>query len=225
MKYLFIILTAFVSSQTILAQKLSEKIFITPYVGINFSKTTDPPFYFLDIEPTEESTQYKVGWNIGVEGRYNVSNKVGVSLSAIYGVESSSFSNKKKEGHSAVVSFSRRHLCLKKISTPLRIHFYIYRQNLEVNIGIQPKIILSSSYSYKRSTTIENKENSIIEKENISNLCKNIELGIPIGAAYTYNSFVFAFEYNFGITKINKKGIEDFKQNNISVKFGYRIGL
>ena len=59
--------------------------------------------------------------------------------------------------------------------------------------------------------------------------CKKFDLSVPIGVSYQFKVPVtLDLRYNLGVTKVNKEsvsGVDDSKNNVISLTIGYKFAL
>ena len=65
--------------------------------------------------------------------------------------------------------------------------------------------------------------------EDMKDECKKFDLSIPIGVSYQFQVPVTVdLRYNLGVTKVNKEsvsGVDDSKNNVISLTVGYKFAL
>jgi hypothetical protein len=60
----------------------------------------------------------------------------------------------------------------------------------------------------------------------MSNVCKSVDVGFPIGLSYEYKNVVLDARYYFGLTKIDKtEDAEDCRNRMLSITLGYRFKL
>jgi hypothetical protein len=63
-------------------------------------------------------------------------------------------------------------------------------------------------------------------KTDISDVCKSVDFGIPLGVSYEYKNIVFDARYFFGLTKIDKTDNPDSARNQyFSITLGYKFNL
>jgi hypothetical protein len=61
---------------------------------------------------------------------------------------------------------------------------------------------------------------------NISDVCKSVDFGIPLGLSYEYKNIVLDARYYFGLTKIDKTDDPDSARNQyLSITLGYKFNL
>ena len=60
----------------------------------------------------------------------------------------------------------------------------------------------------------------------VSDICKSVDFGIPVGLSYEYKNIMLDARYYFGLTKIDKTENPDTAKNRyLSITLGYRFGL
>ena len=60
----------------------------------------------------------------------------------------------------------------------------------------------------------------------MSDVCKSVDYGIPLGLSYEYKNIVLDARYFFGLTKIDKTDNPDSARNQyLSITLGYKFNL
>jgi hypothetical protein len=60
----------------------------------------------------------------------------------------------------------------------------------------------------------------------ITDVCKSVDFGIPLGLSYEYKNVVLDARYFFGLTKIDKTDNPDSARNQyLSITLGYKFNL
>ena len=60
----------------------------------------------------------------------------------------------------------------------------------------------------------------------LSDICKSIDFGIPIGLSYEYKNVTLDARYYFGLTKLDKtEDPENTRNRCLSITLGYRFHL
>ena len=60
----------------------------------------------------------------------------------------------------------------------------------------------------------------------MSDVCKSVDFGIPVGLSYEYKNIVLDTRYFFGLTKIDKTDNPDSARNQyLSITLGYKFHL
>jgi hypothetical protein len=90
-------------------------------------------------------------------------------------------------------------------------------------------VMLNSNYFPSSSYTIidDRRPNQIVGyKTEMSDVCKSIDFGLPIGLSYEYKNIVLDARYYFGLTKIDKTDNPDTARNQyLSITLGYKFHL
>ena len=89
-------------------------------------------------------------------------------------------------------------------------------------------ILTSDKMAVEALTVIASNPDTEALKQNVSvsDVCKSIDLGIPIGLSYEYKNISLDARYYFGLTKIDKTENPDNAQNRyLSITLGYRFHL
>ena len=66
------------------------------------------------------------------------------------------------------------------------------------------------------------------DDEDVKDICKKLNISIPVGISYEISDFVLDIRYNVSVTKVNKiAGVNDDKQRSDLVQFtvGYKFEL
>ena len=114
MKKLATLLVALVASVSTFAQVEKGTITLQPMVGL------------IEASTTAEGATYHAGFIGGVEGAYQVSNRVGVSVGALYAMQGTGQSD------------------INTLNIPVLCNVYVWK-GLAVKAGVQPEIVLSAS--------------------------------------------------------------------------------
>ena len=60
----------------------------------------------------------------------------------------------------------------------------------------------------------------------MSDVCKSVDFGFPLGLSYEYKNIVLDARYFFGLTKIDKTDNPDSARNQyLSITLGYKFNL
>ena len=105
------------------------------------------------------------------------------------------------------------------------------QMNLSTDAAIFYDYVTSASYNYEphywnlQDANAGDSHFSHYES-NMSDICKSIDVGIPIGLSYEYKNVVLDVRYCFGLTKNdNTQEPEDTRNRTFSVTLGYRFNL
>lgn len=245
MKKLSIIVCITCCSMGLLAQNAPGKFSVKPMAGINVSTFAGDNSDFF---------KSKVGFTGGAEVEYGINNWLGLSLGMMYSqqgskVEISSTTEQVADWGEeyTILTTNMGKLKTDYLNLPLMVNFYIPSvRGLSVKTGIQLGILTSGKLNMEM-------ESKVIEVPNYSSyyypippkvdlymteFCKSVDFGIPVGISYEYKNIVLDARYYFGLTscvdgnKIPKDfysllpiSLEDIKNRHFSVTLGYRFHL
>lgn len=242
MKKLFL-LAAFVSCMAgVNAQNPKGQFSIKPMAGINVTGLSGG---------ISDMYHYKVRFTAGVEAEYGVNDWLGVSLGAVYSQQGAKVDGVVKvlsaldDGTTYLnrVQMNGKLHC-EYINIPLLANFYIPGvKGLAVKAGVQLGLLVGSKmeavyytvsvpYTESSEFTIGSSEETHDSpvftrvEGNVSDVCKSVDFGIPVGLSYEYKNVVLDARYYFGLTKIDKTANPDDCRNRyFSFTLGYRFHL
>ena len=129
------------------------------------------------------------------------------------------------------------------LNLPLMANVYIPAlKGLAFKVGFQVGILVSDKMSSEGMILMQNmdyytssshmindgrKPNQLVGyNTEMSDVCKSIDFGIPIGLSYEYRNIVLDARYFFGLTKIDKTDNPDTARNQyLSITLGYKFHL
>lgn len=100
---------------------------------------------------------------------------------------------------------------LDYLNVPLTADFYVAR-GLALKTGVQFGFLMNAKN----------------DDEDVKDICKKLNISIPVGISYEISDFVLDIRYNVSVTKVNKiAGVNDDKQRSDLVQFtvGYKFEL
>ena len=100
---------------------------------------------------------------------------------------------------------------LDYLNVPLTADFYVAR-GLALKTGVQFGFLMNAKN----------------DDEDVKDICKKLNISIPVGISYEISDFVLDIRYNVSVTKVNKiAGVSDDKQRSDLVQFtvGYKFEL
>ena len=196
----------------------------------------------------------KVGFTVGMEAEYGINNWLGLSLGIVYSQQGAkvdgSLSYLITDNATA-----RTHLMVTKnegkvhcdyLNLPLLANFHIPAlRGLTLKTGIQMGILVKSQMNLSTDAAIFYDNGNDSEphywnlqdanangpffshyESNMSDICKSLDIGIPIGMSYEYKNVVLDICYCFGLTQNdNTQEPEDTRNRTFSVTLGYRFNL
>ena len=162
---------------------------------------------------------------INVGASYQVSKKLGLSASLSYCIQGQAWKKFTIDG----VEYSNNTLELTYLQVPVMAHYYIYK-GLAINAGVQVGFMMNADDTHHgESTTSKGRKQTDDIRVDYKKDLKTVDLTIPLGISYeTSDHFVWALQYNLGLTDVDKKTVpfgKGLKNQAIYLTFGYKIGL
>ncbi len=243
MKKIILIATLACWTVGMAAQNPKGGLSIKPMAGINISTLANG---------TEGMYHTKVGFTGGVEMEYGVNNWLGLSLGMLYSEQGAKVDGTLQAlliddmgGQYVTVSQMEGKLKCNYLNLPLMANIYIPAiKGLALKTGVQMGILTSDKMAVEALTVIAkipSQDNSnqmryvdssnpdteaLKQNVSVSDVCKSIDLGIPIGLSYEYKNISLDARYYFGLTKIDKTENPDNAQNRyLSITLGNRFHL
>ena len=241
MKKLILMAVATLVVSTVLAQNEKGTFSIKPMAGINVTGFSGGI--------VEDIYHYKVRFTAGLEAEYACNNWLGVSLGAVYSQQGA-----KVDGSVAAIGVNEagQQLYIKAmekgklhsdyINLPLMANIYIPAvRGLAVKVGAQIGLLVNDRLEVEVETATipipdrpsEGLEPADVEhpiytwsSNSISDICKSVDFGIPVGLSYEYKNVTLDARYYFGLTKVDKTKDPDTVRNRyLSITLGYRFHL
>ena len=241
MKKSIIILIIFVCGiADMMAQDQKGKLSIKPMVGVNLSTFGNA---------TIDMYQMKVGLTGGAELEYGINPWLGLSLGLMYSQQGAKIDG----SFDAMVADDSGNRWLTNtqmngklkcdyLNLPLMANVYIPAiKGLAFKAGVQVGILASDKMTVDGTIAIINtnyasstfeyvdgaKLNQISSySTSITDVCKSVDFGIPLGLSYEYKNVVLDARYFFGLTKIDKTDDPDSARNQyLSITLGYKFNL
>ncbi len=242
MKKLFFTLLLFgLLPLAISAQNPKGSFSVTPMAGINVTSFGGG---------TLDAYKYKVRMTVGAEAEYAVNDWLGLSLGAFYSQQganidwSTAMVIPDEQGvkyDTGIVVGGKLHC--DYLNFPLLANIYIPQvKGLAVKIGLQMGVLVNDKINLETHTVAipidwgtpeywRLMENSHLPKEAFSkaemtDVCKSIDFGIPVGLSYEYKNVTLNARYYFGLRRVDKTEDPDKAHNRyLSVTLGYRFHL
>ena len=250
MRKIIILAVMACSAGSMSAQNAKGQFSVKPMAGINIST--------INGGETDDPYKSKVGFTGGAELEYGVNDWLGLSLGVMYSqqgakVETSSTTKQAAElgGDYTIQTTKKGKLKTDYLNLPLMANFYIPAvKGLSVKTGIQLGILISGKLNVETDPKVIEVPNNFynhmisdypnIPKEclTMTEFCKSVDFGIPVGLSYEYKNIVLDARYYFGLTNcedINKIpkdfysqipiSLKDIKNRYLSITLGYRFRL
>lgn len=223
-----------------MAQNEVGKLSIKPMAGVNLSTFGNA---------TADIYRMKVGLTGGAELEYGLNPWLGLSLGLMYSEQGAKIDGSvdgmvidEMGSRWSINTLMDGKLKCSYLNLPLMANIYIPSlKGLALKAGVQVGILTSDKIttdvrlamrnldSFEPWVLRDGTQNDVSLKNysvEMSDVCKSIDFGIPLGLSYEYKNIVLDARYYFGLTKIDKTDDPDNAQNRyLSITLGYRFGL
>lgn len=238
MKKILLVIAFICYTANIMAQSKTGRLSIKPMVGVNFSGFSNAA---IDIYQT------KVGLTGGAELEYGVNPWLGLSLGLMYSQQGAKIDGSfdaTVTDENGVNWYTKTQMDGKLkcnyLNLPLMANVYIPAvKGLAVKAGVQVGILASDKMTADVMLAMMNMDIKYFElyegpertqligsHTDISDVCKSVDFGFPLGLSYEYKNIVLDARYFFGLTKIDKTDNPDSARNQyLSITLGYKFNL
>lgn len=210
------------------AQPKAGSFSIIPRLGVTLAKVTGDNMH-VD-ENLSLSPKFKPGLLAGADLEYQATNMLAVSVGAFYSRQGERY-NDFEEAHDFTTKHWSEMRNVKQhhdyINVPVMLSVYGAR-NLAFKIGAQ---IGFNTHAQSEMTTakLTRDENDVVSTESLEKsksdvALKKVDFSIPIGISYEYMNVILDARYNWGLTKVYKRGL-DGKNAVFVFSAGYRFKL
>ena len=223
------------------AQNPKGSFSVTPMAGINVTSFGGG---------TLDAYKYKVRMTVGAEAEYAVNDWLGLSLGALYSQQganidwSTAIVIPDEQGvkyDTGIVVGGKLHC--DYLNFPLLANIYIPQvKGLAVKIGMQMGVLVNDKINlethtvaipigwgtpeYSRLMENDHWPKEAFSKAEMTDVCKSIDFGIPVGLSYEYKNVTLNARYYFGLRRVDKTEDPDKAHNRyLSVTLGYRFHL
>ena len=225
----------------LMAQNQTGKLSIKPMAGVNFSGFTNA---------STDIYRMKVGFTGGAELEYGINPILGLSFGLIYSQEGAKIDGSfggmvidEKGDRWLTETGMEGKLKCSYLNLPLMANVYIPAiKGFAVKVGFQVGILSSDKMKadiiqvthnldapivgYVDTYDYNNPEGTVSYSTDMSDVCKSVDFGFPLGLSYEYKNIVLDARYFFGLTKIDKTDNPDSARNQyLSITLGYKFNL
>ena len=225
---------------------------IIPKVGVNLSKLTGDKIWLGENSSNYVNSSYKLGYEGGVDVEYMVHDRIGVTVGAMYAMQSEKFKDyhigEKRAGSENLYEFSKfenTRVNFGFLNVPVKCIVY-FTDNFALKAGVQLGFMLSSKFKYNVVSGLYDKLNPgniiyydadgnpaqegsdvyLAEEIDSKNGYKHFDVSIPVGFSYEYENVILEAQYRIGLSKLNLDGYADKMHSSVfSVTVGYRLPL
>ena len=190
---------------TVQAQQPEGTISIQPKIGLNLASMTE----------AGDDSKLRVGFAIGAEGLYQVSDIFGVSAGMMYS----------QQGVKGDFGYVDGTMKMDYLNIPILANVYVAK-GLAVKIGIQPGFLINDKMKVKTSgISVEMGVKEAFQRAGLDADVKSLDFTIPVGLSYEISNFVIDARYNWGLTK-TIDGVGDGTRNSVfQFTLGYKFVL
>ena len=225
---------------------------IIPKVGVNLSKLTGDKIWLGADASNYVNSSYKLGYEGGVDVEYMVHDRIGVTVGAMYAMQSEKFKDyhigEKRAGSENLYEFSKfenTRVNFGFLNVPVKCNVYL-TDNFALKAGVQLGFMLSAKFKYNVVSGLYDKLNPgniiyydadgnpaqegsdvyLAEEIDAKESYKHFDISIPVGFSYEYENVILEVQYRIGLSKLNLDGYADKLRSSVfSVTVGYRLGL
>lgn len=223
------------------AQNPKDRFSVTPMAGINVTGFSGG---IVDMY------NYKVRMTAGAEVEYTVNDWLGLSLGAFYSQQGANIDwstamvipDEQGVEYNTGIKMGGKLHC-DYLNFPLLANIYIPQvKGLAIKIGMQMGVLVNDKielethmvavpidwsdygeFSLERYTNLNKQVFSGME---MTDVCKSIDFGIPVGLSYEYRNVTLNARYYFGLRKVDSTEDPDNARNRyLSFTLGYRFHL
>ena len=225
---------------------------IIPKVGVNLSKLTGDKIWLGADASNYVNSSYKLGYEGGVDVEYMVHDRIGVTVGAMYAMQSEKFKDyhigEKRAGSENLYEFSKfenTRVNFGFLNVPVKCNVYL-TDNFALKAGVQLGFMLSAKFKYNVVSGLYDKLNPgniiyydadgnpaqegsdvyLAEEIDAKESYKHFDVSIPVGFSYEYENVIVEAQYRIGLSDLNDMPISDKIRSSVfSVTVGYRLGL
>ncbi len=156
---------------------------------------------------TNFDSKIKIGLAAGVEAEYGITESFGITAGVLYSMQGGK--DKDNSDYKTTLGY---------INIPILANAYLAK-GFAVKVGVQPGFLVSAKRKYSDS--------GMSVDVDYKDACNKVDLSIPIGLSYEYQSFVIDARYNWGLTNLWKNDTRSSKSHNSVFMFsvGYKFAL
>ena len=155
------------------AQNEVGQLTLQPKIGLNLANLSDT-------KVNDEKGKLKLGFAVGVEAEYGLSEKFSVAAGLLYSMQGCDFGEYKvSTGGTTLAGWDKNQRNLAYLNIPIVANFY-FAKGWAIKAGVQPGFLLSAK---AKVDGIGATESSDID---FKDACKTFDLSIPLGISYEY---------------------------------------
>ena len=210
MKKTLFLLMMLAAGMHMLAQTETGQWTLTPRIGLNFAKLTDPDVWIDAGWKMEYGT--KTGLVAGAELEYRFTPWVAASAALLYSNQGSRVKDNPV--------FRNNKVMLHYLNVPLTAKAYI-TDDFAVHAGLQP------GWALKRKITLDecDDKGQWLHSETTDTWYRKFDFSIPIGIQYNVGRLQIDATYNIGLSNITEYDAMKMHNRVVQLTVGYRFDL
>ena len=227
MKKLMMIAAMMVAAVSANAQFEPGTFSIQPKAGFSIAWLSNMPKLPISTNTTLDKSPV-AGVVIGAEAEYQLTNMISLAAGVNYSLQGSGWEDYELKSGNNKVELKDAKVELGYITIPVVANFYIFK-GFAVKAGIQPGFLTNAKMKATIKGEMDGSNMTTDVDNDMKDECKKFDLSVPIGVSYQFKVPVtLDLRYNLGVTKVNKEsvsGVDDSKNNVISLTVGYKFAL
>ena len=227
MKKLMMIAAMMVAAVSANAQFEPGTFSIQPKAGFSIAWLSNMPKLPISTNTTLDKSPV-AGVVIGAEAEYQLTNMISLAAGVNYSLQGSGWEDYELKSGNNKVELKDAKVELGYITIPVVANFYLFK-GFAVKAGIQPGFLTNAKMKATIKGEMDGSNMTTDVDNDMKDECKKFDLSVPIGVSYQFKVPVtLDLRYNLGVTKVNKEsvsGVDDSKNNVISLTVGYKFAL
>lgn len=251
-KTLVLILAMFIATEMTAQRRDAGEWSVIPKVGVNLSRLNNDKLWIGESGLDEYiNSSYKPGYEAGVDLEYMVSDRIGVTVGAMYAMQSEKFKDyhttEKVEGADNLLKFEKFENIRENfgfLNVPIKVSYYL-TDNIALKAGVQLGFMLSAKskgntvagvYDKKNPNNIiyydangnpaeEGSQVYLSWDDNTKATYHHFDMSIPVGISYEYENVILDAQYRIGLKDIAATYGSSIRTSVFSITVGYRLRL
>ena len=218
MKKIAIMTLAMLCCMNVVAQKYwdgtrpSHRLTIGPRAGVNFANQYN--------NGDGADNDYRTGFRAGLELDVNIVRSLSINTGVYYA----------QKGYKTEYSDSRgSHKTTDNVAyihIPLLVSYRVDLSDVaQIQINAGPYFAFGTSGKQKFTSTFSGENNYEIDSFDKYDGMKKNDIGISVGAAFTYSNIYFGIIYERGLCNVSNATGADFRNGCIGINVGYNFNL
>jgi hypothetical protein len=227
MKKLMMIAAMMVAAVSANAQFEPGTFSIQPKAGFSIAWLSNMPKLPISTNTTLDKSPV-AGVVIGAEAEYQLTNMISLAAGVNYSLQGSGWEDYELKSGNNKVELKDAKVELGYITIPVVANFYLFK-GFAVKAGIQPGFLTNAKMKATIKGEMDGSNITTDVDNDMKDECKKFDLSVPICVSYQFKVPVtLDLRYNLGVSKVNKEsvsGVDDSKNNVISLTVGYKFAL